>query len=134
MIDRLLGVSFLGILLVLSLSPISAAQGDICQSKCWTCFAALSFLGWEPTPPPRWAMLVDQNTLPGLGELSVYATRTNLCPAPECPTCPGPGSPAPPMANAPICLGTGNTFIQQTDVMLPGLGGGITLIRRWNSI
>lgn len=34
----------------------------------------------------------------------------------------------------PINLSSGNTFITQTDVSLPGLGGGINLTRTWNSI
>jgi len=33
----------------------------------------------------------------------------------------------------PISLTTGNTFIEQTDIRIPGLGGGLTLARRWNS-
>lgn len=36
-------------------------------------------------------------------------------------------------AGEPIDLGDGDTFIQQTDVRLPGLGGGLTLTRTWNS-
>lgn len=134
MINRCLCVSLLGLLLVLSFSPISAAQGGTCQSKCWTCFPALSFLGWEPAPPPLWAMLVSQNTLFGLGELSVYATHTDQCPAKEHPPCGGPGSPAPAVGGSPICLDTGNTYIRQADVTVPGLGGGIALIRTWNSL
>jgi YD repeat-containing protein len=41
----------------------------------------------------------------------------------DCPSC-----------NRPISLATGNTFITQTDVSLPGLGGGLNLWRRWNSM
>jgi YD repeat-containing protein len=43
--------------------------------------------------------------------------------------------------NAPVCevskpidLTTGNTYIRQSDVRVPGLGGGLTLARRWNSL
>jgi len=39
----------------------------------------------------------------------------------------------PPTAGQPIDLMTGNTFIQRNDYSLPGLGGGITLSRTWNS-
>jgi YD repeat-containing protein len=42
-----------------------------------------------------------------------------------CPFCPRGGS--------PISLVTGNTFIEETDVKIPGLGGGLTLVRTWNS-
>ncbi|MDR3573228.1 MAG: DUF6531 domain-containing protein [Anaerolineaceae bacterium] len=43
-----------------------------------------------------------------------------------CPTCPH--------ASNPISLATGNTFIQEADVRLTGLGGGLNLTRTWNSL
>ncbi len=42
-----------------------------------------------------------------------------------CPFCPAAGS--------PISLATGNTYIEQTDVRIPGLANGLTLVRTWNS-
>ena len=39
-----------------------------------------------------------------------------------------------PTAGSPICLATGNTFITQSDISVPGLGGGLNLTRTWNSI
>ena len=36
-------------------------------------------------------------------------------------------------AGHPINLATGNTYIRQTDVRIPGLSGGLTLVRTWNS-
>jgi YD repeat-containing protein len=42
-----------------------------------------------------------------------------------CPTCPKGGQ--------PIALSTGNTYIEQTDVRVPGLSRGLTLSRVWNS-
>jgi YD repeat-containing protein len=38
-----------------------------------------------------------------------------------------------PFCGSPISLATGNTYIAQTDVRLPGLSGGLTLVRTWNS-
>lgn len=38
-----------------------------------------------------------------------------------------------PVAGAPISLSNGNTFIEQMDIHVPGLGGGLTLTRTWNS-
>lgn len=61
----------------------------------------------------------------------------NCAPAPEsmCPECERlrqqnrqPG------ASSPISLATGDTYIKQTDVNIPGLGGGLKLVRTWNSI
>jgi YD repeat-containing protein len=37
-------------------------------------------------------------------------------------------------AGKPIDLTNGNTYIEQSDISLPGLGGGLTLNRRWNSV
>jgi YD repeat-containing protein len=54
----------------------------------------------------------------------------NAPPLSPCPTC----SNGVPVAGAPINLTTGNTYIQQTDVKLPGLGSGLMLARTWNSV
>ena len=43
----------------------------------------------------------------------------------SCPTCP--------KAAQPIVLSTGNTYIIQPDVKIPGLAGGLSLVRTWNS-
>ena len=48
--------------------------------------------------------------------------------AETCPTC------AAASASHPISLASGNTFIKETDVTLPGLAGGLTLTRTWNSL
>src|SRR5271165_6400572 len=37
-------------------------------------------------------------------------------------------------AASPIDLATGDTYFTQTDVRVPGLGGGLTLTRTWDSI
>src|SRR5262249_28919947 len=52
---------------------------------------------------------------------------------PRCQTC-SQRSGTPPQGGHPIDLATGNTFIRQTDISLPGLGGGLSLTRTWNSI
>jgi YD repeat-containing protein len=38
------------------------------------------------------------------------------------------------VAGSPIALATGNTYIMEADVKLPGLSGGLTLVRTWNSV
>ena len=45
----------------------------------------------------------------------------------------GPCTQCQAQAGAPINVITGNTWIQQQDYVLPGLGGGIELTRTWNS-
>lgn len=47
--------------------------------------------------------------------------------------CPDCGQYVPSAAN-PINLTNGNTYIQETDLKIPGLGKGISLARTWNSI
>ena len=37
-------------------------------------------------------------------------------------------------AGKPINLMTGNTYIEESDISVPGLGGGLNLSRTWNSI
>jgi YD repeat-containing protein len=65
--------------------------------------------------------------------LVICQVMTALCPpaaaaAETCPTC------AAAAAGKPISLASGNTYIKQTDVRLPGLSGGLTLVRTWNSL
>lgn len=58
---------------------------------------------------------------------AVCKVKTNGChPIPECPSCNTAGN--------PIDLASGNTNITQTDVRVPGLGGGLSLARTWNSM
>ena len=37
------------------------------------------------------------------------------------------------VGGGPICLADGNTYIEQTDVRIPGLSNGLSLVRTWNS-
>lgn len=54
------------------------------------------------------------------------------CPPPGwCPTCRKTGGTT---AGNPINLTNGNTYIQQRDVRIPGLGGGLSLDRTWDSM
>ncbi len=54
--------------------------------------------------------------------------NTLCAPPPECLACQVSGS-----GGHPIDLATGNTYIQQSDLMIPGLSGGLSLVRTWNS-
>ncbi len=69
--------------------------------------------------------------------LDICDVMNALCPpadaAPETGAmCPYHGNEA--TSGDPICLANGNTFIKETDVALPGLGGGVTLARTWSSL
>jgi YD repeat-containing protein len=67
--------------------------------------------------------------------LSICSLMNSNCPPPAaasetCPTC----TAQPTTAGSPISMASGNTFIRETDVRLPGLAGGLTLVRTWNSL
>ena len=62
----------------------------------------------------------------GQGPYSYYIS-TYVC---DPPSPPGASCPA---CGAPISLSTGNTYIVQQDLKIPGLGGGLSLSRTWNS-
>lgn len=57
------------------------------------------------------------------------------CPVYSCPPAAAgqEGCPKCQTAGAPISLLTGNTFIEENDVRIPGLSNGLTLTRTWNS-
>jgi len=59
--------------------------------------------------------------------LTVCQVKNLYCTPPvPCNHCPSAGN--------PISLASGNTFIEQADVKLPGLSGGLRLVRMWNSV
>ncbi len=71
---------------------------------------------------PKNGQVLDQGN-----NVVYWQAKNGQCPpAPEQNKCPAGGS--------PICLANGNTYIQQADLRIPGLGGGLTLVRTWNSI
>ena len=49
-------------------------------------------------------------------------------------SCPRRSLSPPATATQPVCLATGNTYIGQQDIRIPGLGNGLTLTRTRNSI
>lgn len=57
---------------------------------------------------------------------SCWVRNTQCASTPQCPTCNTGGH--------PIDFATGDTYIAETDVSNPGLGGGLKLSRTWNSI
>ncbi len=78
--------------------------------------------------------------------LEVCWVYNYTCPPPPPPPCPcccgasGGGNPgganAPggnPTGGKPISFASGNTYITETDVRVPGLSNGLTLVRTWNS-
>lgn len=70
------------------------------------------------------------NCIAGVGWWVSCLIQTASCPPPQiCIDCLRRGN----TGGAPINLATGNTFIEQKDIQIPGLGGGLSLVRTWNS-
>ncbi len=71
------------------------------------------------------------NCISGVGWWVSCLIQTANCPPPApkepCLAC------AAAAAGKPINLATGNAYIEQSDVRVPGLGGGLSVVRTWNS-
>jgi YD repeat-containing protein len=80
----------------------------------------------------------------GIGEgpySYLVACPTSACPPSPCLECSAQAGSSAPSGSAPagspaspISLATGNTSVSQSDVAVPGLGGGLSLLRTWNSV
>jgi len=120
MLKRQLPIALVVMALQLAFAPTSTAQCTMhWQTEIW-------YLG-DPSLPPGTVCG------PGQGPYSLMCSvPTTQCPVPMvwCPTC----GKYIPVAAQPINLTNGNTYIQELDVRVPGLGNGITLQRTWNSM
>jgi len=104
------------------LAPRAAAQ---LQNP--TCLVITTW--WFNDPIPGGWFIYGE--YPG-GFVFLIAAENNACAPPV--KCHCYKNPPPAEAGHPVELDTGNTYIDGTDVTLPGLGGGLRLQRRWNSI
>src|SRR5262250_2907764 len=80
--------------------------------------------GFYPFPLPAGTICGESD---GPWTQPCYAPTASCAPIEPCPTC------AAARAGHPIDLATGNTDIAQSDISIPGLGGGLRLARTWNS-
>lgn len=115
MTKKIFFLLFASVVLLGVLSVPSAAQSNNCYG--W-------FIWYFPDPIPRGAVCG-----PGQGPFSMmcFGQLVTCSPPPKfCSKCATAGT--------PISLVNGNTFIEQTDLRIPGLSGGLTLVRTWNSI
>lgn len=107
------------------LSGGAAAQSQNCYALGW--WQCHWWDGGGCGVPP--APLFNCQSIQYYAVICNYAANCNVPPH-WCPTCgQGTGS-----ASSPINLTNGNTYIQETDLRLSGLGGGLALERTWNSI
>jgi YD repeat-containing protein len=81
---------------------------------------------WFPDPMPPGFFYYGP--YPG-GYVYLIATWTAACSPPAfCPKCPIP------LVSQPVSLATGDTFIEEVDAKIPGLGGGLNVTRTWHSV
>jgi len=110
-------------LLVCIVCGRTTAQSNSCESQ-------YNFFCGEPLVPGTTHCVTV-----GSCNAVCYVPNNSCAPAaaPDetCPTC-GKGK-STPSGGSPISFATGNTYIQQSDVRIPGLGNGLTLMRTWNS-
>ena len=92
--------------------------------------------GWNPdtNPPdsPYYNCFYAGAGEPGWAGPSWFCYKRTNCPPPTvvCLSClAAAGS-----VGHPISLATGDTYIEENDVKIPGIGGGLNLNRTWNSI
>jgi YD repeat-containing protein len=108
-----------------TVSPPVKAQSNPCVSQVGN-----GLLLGQPIPIPGMFDCITEGPF-----LSICSVMNANCPPPAaasetCPTC----ALLQALAGLPISLASGNTFIRESDVSLPGLGGGLTLVRTWNSL
>lgn len=133
-------VLLLGLLAILSAgSQTALAQGCVtAPPQPASCYSQITLqtgqYGWNW--PPQGAIPYCPDGVPE--SFQNYFLRNNQCPAkPRCLKCEMLAAlmaGAPVQAGGPIELASGDTYITETDVSLPGLGGGLNLSRTWNSI
>lgn len=116
-------------------SGVAVAQTDACSTPVQSCIFS------DPNgpvgsiitrPPVPFQSTPPVNTGPGC---SVSTAKNYACAPPNaanevCPFC-NRGATA---QASPIDLATGNTYVSQADISVPGLGGGLGLSRTWNSL
>jgi YD repeat-containing protein len=118
-----LGVCAFAFLFCVFCSRVSAQAGA-------NCTLGVSEWSWNPGIPDGY---YDCESSSGVEGAIGCFVQTPYCAPPDSPSesCPGCAVGA---ASNPISLATGNTYIIETDVRLPGLGGGLSLVRTWNSL
>jgi YD repeat-containing protein len=125
-LKRLVFVFVLG-MLCCGFGPRAVAAGaPVLPSGCYFYVSAHDLGVDMGAPVPPGAVLVNQNNVPGEGGLSMYQFTSWIC-APA-----GKRSPCP-YCSHPISLADWDTYIVETDLKVPGLSNGLSLVRTWHS-
>jgi YD repeat-containing protein len=132
MVKRIVGTLFV-LVIAQCVSVKTAAAQSTQASPCGQIYTA-NALGIDlGVPVPLGAFLIWQNTVAGFGGTSLYEVLVPTCTPSICIDC-LLNAGQQPIAGQPIHLATGSTFIQEKDLKIPGLGGGLSLTRTWNSV
>lgn len=84
---------------------------------------------WNPQCIP-WPLPPGVYNCSGFDWTESCTIKTYKCTPPPCPTCcTNSGT-----CGQPINLSSGNTYITENDLSIPGLGGGLAVSRTWNSL
>jgi YD repeat-containing protein len=106
---------------------LCALSGSAAGQAGSNCIGRAGNFWWPGPMPPGWFNCISEGSW-----LMVCEVVTSQCPPAaaggETRACPNCG------AGKPISLASGNTYIEETDVRIPGLSGGLTLVRTWNSM
>lgn len=90
-----------------------------------SCTLSVTYVVGSPALAPGLVCPLPANAYQGhTGTMACYYP---LC-SKHCASCSAPAG------GKPICLATGNTYISENDLRVPGLGNGLTLTRTWNSL
>jgi YD repeat-containing protein len=83
------------------------------------------------TQPPGIGLYTSNCEMTSWMVLDCWDLPTSACAPAASPTETQPRCPS---CGSPIVVATGNTYIEQTDISVPGLGNGLRLTRTWNSL
>jgi YD repeat-containing protein len=132
-------IRFCILFLILSTALFAAAN---CSAQTTNpCYAApITWWFWDQLPAGWW--MVPGSSGWFFYTITTHRATSECTPPPECPCVkggggsggPGPGGGSTPMAVKPIYLNTGDVYIGDSDLSVPGLNGGLGIRRSWNSI
>ncbi len=105
------------------LSPNAAAQSNN------NCLAITTW--WFPLSIPTGSAY---SSYPGNLYLSNLGMDRYVSTPTPCRCSGAAGAPPSNTARSPISLATGNTYVQEKDIRISGLGGGLNLVRTWNRL
>ncbi|MFZ0639493.1 MAG: DUF6531 domain-containing protein [Candidatus Acidiferrales bacterium] len=128
MFKSTLALLFVVVALEFAFSTPATAQVQGCQ--VWVACGQYSL--WDATCYP--AIPLGATNCNGFDWTTYCQVPFYKCAPPDAAPETRCGCSSPGTGGGPINLATGNTYIQEADIKNPGLGGGLTLERTWNSM